>query len=830
MSLQDEEEGEPSFPLVPETEDEEVSSPSSAAELPTPMSSVDTSTEKQTEQAMGEASVPNEDQAGDASESHHSLSASHLLPTLAEESSDESDIRKTPASDDGVGSPESVSTAPSRRSLERGKSRPLLEELKRLPSQRHWEQPVTVAEPKSLFRRFRLLCGRVVENPTVQVTVIVLIIVNALMMGIGTFDFVTENPFVLFAFEAVDTAFLVVFTLEIALQLCYRFLALFMDGWLVFDFVIVVASWSLESLQIVRAFRIFRAFRLVTRIGPLRELVMAIAAVMPRMYAIAMLLIMIFYIYAVLFTELFGDLVLSEDYFTRLDASLFTCMELMTLEWADVARQVMEQRAWAWAPIVSFIAVTGFIVFNLIVAVVCDAVAVVDRECRAEERAELEEHVVTEKDMLDDTQCRVWDLSVEIEMMRARQQQMHNTVTMLAREMLAMQEETELRLGLVDYESDDPSETFAPESDASAHDVHDGENDDEEESSEESEVLESGSDSASDEVDPSESNNSSHAADLVTESHRSTSSFSPESLIVERQPRRGRRKSNDSSDDSFAPDNDKSSSSLIITARVPRGGRRWSSLTNSEDFTMPPQTNNRSSSTFPASENVALAPLGNESSSSVLPEGDAPVSAPSSRFSLSSGSNSAPGSSGQFTGEQSVDSVEPESLVSRNSTDESERSIHSIQSADPDMYPRSTRMGSWDSSSARRRTSEFGGRRAPMATASQRMRRRRARTKLEELLLRPRAPPGEDSSHTGGSLVSSPPALKSVLRSSSGFDEPRRRVKRSVSFEESVDDVISNAMRMARQEIENEAMREGEKNADEAALEPESAAPSLEDP
>jgi hypothetical protein len=198
-----------------------------------------------------------------------------------------------------------------------------------------------------------------VERPAVQVGVIALIVLNAVLMGVATFGFVADRPQVAGAFDVADTVFLSVFTAELGLQLLYRFLALFTDPWLVFDFLIVVASWSLESLQVIRAFRSFRAFRLVTRIAPLRDLIAAVGAVMPRIYAIGMLLLLVFYIFSVLFTELFGGLQLSDNYFATLDASLFTCMQFMTLGWAGVTREVMEQLPWAWLPIVCFICVTG---------------------------------------------------------------------------------------------------------------------------------------------------------------------------------------------------------------------------------------------------------------------------------------------------------------------------------------------------------------------------------------------------------------------------------------------------------------------------------------
>jgi len=153
-----------------------------------------------------------------------------------------------------------------------------------------------------------------------------------------------------------------------------------LDGWLFFDFIIVVISWSFSGLQIIRAFRVFRALRIITRIETMRNLVTALFDIMPRLGAITALLLLIFYIFAVLFTQLFGELTLSGDYFTRLDYSLFTLFVMMTMEWADVARECMAEIWWAWAPFVAFIMITGFIVFNLIIAVVCDAVAVIENK------------------------------------------------------------------------------------------------------------------------------------------------------------------------------------------------------------------------------------------------------------------------------------------------------------------------------------------------------------------------------------------------------------------------------------------------------------------
>jgi hypothetical protein len=167
-------------------------------------------------------------------------------------------------------------------------------------------------EKRSTFSRFRLSCGKLVNNEIVQIGMIVLIIINAIIMGVATFDFVTDNPDTEELFSNIDRGFLVIYTIELIMQFIYFGWRLIQDPWLVFDLFVVVISWAFDfnesvgnQFQIIRAFRIFRAFRLVTRIKVLRDLVAAIGEVIPRMTAIAMLLVLIFYIFAVLFTELF---------------------------------------------------------------------------------------------------------------------------------------------------------------------------------------------------------------------------------------------------------------------------------------------------------------------------------------------------------------------------------------------------------------------------------------------------------------------------------------------------------------------------------------------
>jgi voltage-gated sodium channel len=226
----------------------------------------------------------------------------------------------------------------------------------------------------------RAVIGAFINDTRVQLFIVCLIVINALLMGVATFDLVTNSPSIQAAFETTDQVFLSVFTVEIALQLFHHGLRpVLTDGWLCFDLVVVVASWSLESMQIVRALRVFRVLRLITKLATLRKLVQALFEVTPAVTAIISLLLLIMYIYAVLCTTLFGHLyddgVTDRDYFSRLDTSLFTLLQFVTLEWADIVRQVVSKYYWAWIVFITFLTLTSIILYSLIVAVVCDAVS-----------------------------------------------------------------------------------------------------------------------------------------------------------------------------------------------------------------------------------------------------------------------------------------------------------------------------------------------------------------------------------------------------------------------------------------------------------------------
>jgi len=192
-----------------------------------------------------------------------------------------------------------------------------------------------------------------------------------------------------------------------------------MDTWLLFDFLIVTLTWAFPTMQIIRSFRIFRALRLINVIKPLRDLVNAMLSVIPRMLAICALLMLVFYIFAVMFTQLFKPLSregkLSEDYFGDLGLTILTLFQMMTMDWATVARDVMQYETWAWFPFLVYVLTSAFIVFNLVVAVICDAVAILHNDEKEAENEKIAQ-AKAEKDAL--LRRNVTDLSGQVAQMK----------------------------------------------------------------------------------------------------------------------------------------------------------------------------------------------------------------------------------------------------------------------------------------------------------------------------------------------------------------------------------------------------------------------------
>ena len=221
---------------------------------------------------------------------------------------------------------------------------------------------------------------RLVESAAFQRFIVAVIIVNAITLGLETSSTAMAAAGGLLL--ALDRAALVIFVVELTLKLFVYRLRFFRSGWNLFDFTIVAITLAPtgEGLQVLRSLRILRALRLVSVVPSMRKVVNALLRAIPGMSSVLTLLLLVFYVAAVMSTKLFGASF--PDWFGTIGESFYTLFQVMTLEsWSmGIVRPVMEAYPYAWIFFVLFILLTTFAVLNLFIAIVVDSMSAVEHE------------------------------------------------------------------------------------------------------------------------------------------------------------------------------------------------------------------------------------------------------------------------------------------------------------------------------------------------------------------------------------------------------------------------------------------------------------------
>ena len=227
-----------------------------------------------------------------------------------------------------------------------------------------------------------------VEQTRVQNVIIVLILINAVMLGLETSPGVMAEAGGLILM--IDRAILAVFVVEIVLRLYAHRMDFWRDPWSVFDFAVVTIALipATGPLAVLRALRVLRVLRLLTMVPSMRRVVGALLAAIPGLGSIAMVLMIFYYVFAVVATKLFAET--HPEWFGDLGRSLFTLFQIMTLEsWSmGIARPVMANFPYAWVFFVVFILVATFTMLNLFIAIIVNAMqSYTDDEPRGEKPA-----------------------------------------------------------------------------------------------------------------------------------------------------------------------------------------------------------------------------------------------------------------------------------------------------------------------------------------------------------------------------------------------------------------------------------------------------------
>jgi len=217
---------------------------------------------------------------------------------------------------------------------------------------------------------------RITEAQSFQRFIIAVIVLNGAIVGMETYPALMARWGTVL--EALDTACLAIFTVEILLRILaygsrpWRF---FTGGWNVFDFVIVSAAYVpglAEQGTLLRLVRLLRVLRLLSTLPSLQMMVAALVHSIPRIGQMALLASLLFYVYAVAGTTLFGRI--DPEHWGSLHIALLSLFRTLTLEdWTDLMYTAMEAYPWAWVYFVSFVLLATFIIFNMLIGIILNS-------------------------------------------------------------------------------------------------------------------------------------------------------------------------------------------------------------------------------------------------------------------------------------------------------------------------------------------------------------------------------------------------------------------------------------------------------------------------
>lgn len=252
---------------------------------------------------------------------------------------------------------------------------------------------------------------RIANSPTFINLILAIIVIASILVGLETYPAINSRYGE--AFAILDRLILGIFIVEAVVKIGaegrrpWRY---FQDTWNVFDFTILVAlllPFDHQYFLLLRTVRLLRALRLFSTIPDLRIVIQALFKSIPSMGYVSIIMSIVFYIYGVAGTYLFG----ANDpvHFGSLQTSILTLFRVVTLEdWTDVMYIAMQgcdrygysdfkdlctdphaQPVVGVLFFVSFVVLGAMIVLNLFVGVIVSNTTESVEELNAEEAAKI---------------------------------------------------------------------------------------------------------------------------------------------------------------------------------------------------------------------------------------------------------------------------------------------------------------------------------------------------------------------------------------------------------------------------------------------------------
>ena len=214
------------------------------------------------------------------------------------------------------------------------------------------------------------------ESRIFQFIVVLIIIVNAITIGVNTYNL---SQFIRQIINYIDYSITIFFVIEIVIRFIAepKKLNFFKNGWNVFDTLIVLLSLipipNNSSFLLLRLLRVFRVLRLISVVPELKKIIEALLSSVTRVFYVGLLLFIILYIYATI-----GSILFSTDIPERwgdVGVSMITLFQVLTMSsWEQVMLPLQDLYWWAWIYFFSFIIICGITMLNLLIAILVDVV------------------------------------------------------------------------------------------------------------------------------------------------------------------------------------------------------------------------------------------------------------------------------------------------------------------------------------------------------------------------------------------------------------------------------------------------------------------------
>jgi len=267
------------------------------------------------------------------------------------------------------------------------------------------------------------------------------ILVAGALAGVETYPEIVERWHGVLS--VLDQLILAVFVAEIVVKMGAegrQFWRYFLDPWNAFDFFIVVVCFlpsGGEGAAVLRLARLLRVLKLVRAVPKLQLLVSALLKSIPSMGYVSLLLGLLFYLYGVAATHLFGPN--DPVHFGRLEISLLSLFRVVTLEgWTELlyiqmygcdayGYDAFPDRCVASAPMpltaviffVSFVLIGTMVILNLFVGVIMNGMEEAHAEQEAQLLAEERKQTATLESELQDVREKLDAISGQLDRLRA---------------------------------------------------------------------------------------------------------------------------------------------------------------------------------------------------------------------------------------------------------------------------------------------------------------------------------------------------------------------------------------------------------------------------